>query len=427
MALLSAKSFFLLHNSNHPTLFSLPRSLPTSSFQYHANSITLPTVSSSILSQKCTSLSSSNRTSSMILFALPGDDDYIPPSNQRGDATPPINDGNWGSETKRTPNLNDDEWGDDPKSMNTDPQDGEYSSPSENVGAEEKAAAAEALYVDEWGDKADPDELSAQTTLSDVDPPSMSDDDEWGGTGTDQIPDTTPSTSVSSKLVELKQCLVDSFYGTEYGLRVSSQARAEIVELISQLEAQNPTPAPTEALTLLQGNWILVYTSFSELLPLIAAGTLPFVKLGKICQSINTGTFTVENSASYIAPFASFSVRALASFEVRSPKRIEVKFEEGIIPPPEITSTLDIPENIEIFGQKINLNSFQGSLYPFQEAARRISQVISGQSPIKIPIRRGGAQSWLLTTYLDEDLRISRGDGGGLFVLIKEGSSFLNL
>ena len=40
--------------------------------------------------------------------------------------------------------------------------------------------------------------------------------------------------------------LLDSFYGTERGLAVSSEARAEISELITQLEAKNPNPAPTE-------------------------------------------------------------------------------------------------------------------------------------------------------------------------------------
>ena len=56
----------------------------------------------------------------------------------------------------------------------------------------------------------------------------------------------------------LKKQLVDSFYGTDRGLRATSETRAEIVELITKLEAMNPTPAPTEALTLLNGKWILV-------------------------------------------------------------------------------------------------------------------------------------------------------------------------
>lgn len=49
--------------------------------------------------------------------------------------------------------------------------------------------------------------------------------------------------------------------------------------------------------------------------------------------------------------------------------------------------------------------------------------VFPGLPPLKFQLGSGGAQSWLLTTYLDEDIRISRGDGGGLFVLIKEGSN----
>ena len=56
---------------------------------------------------------------------------------------------------------------------------------------------------------------------------------------------------------DLKQQLIDSLYGTQRGLRASSDTRAEVVELITQLEAKNPTPAPTEALTLLNGKWIL--------------------------------------------------------------------------------------------------------------------------------------------------------------------------
>lgn len=60
-----------------------------------------------------------------------------------------------------------------------------------------------------------------------------------------------------TEIERLKKALVDSFYGTDRGLKATSETRAEIVELITQLEANNPTPAPTEALTLLNGKWIL--------------------------------------------------------------------------------------------------------------------------------------------------------------------------
>lgn len=55
----------------------------------------------------------------------------------------------------------------------------------------------------------------------------------------------------------LKRSLADSLYGTDRGLSASSETRAEIGDLITQLESKNPTPAPTEALFLLNGKWIL--------------------------------------------------------------------------------------------------------------------------------------------------------------------------
>nr|ABR17395.1 unknown [Picea sitchensis] len=434
MALLATgKPFQNLHKTNHPPLPSpLPKPTLISprplSFQRHASSTTFPTVSATTDLPK-SPIFSFNIVHSSSLVPSPynrGQRFQCPRVQIEDDIPPTLNDDEWG--TPRQPSIfSNGERGNDPNSGAENPQNGESNSPPGNVGGADSAGngLVSATSVDEWGEKTVPDDESAQTRLPDTDPPSLEDDER--GAASDLSPKERDGSAEDSGLSELKQCLVDCFYGTEYGLRASSQTRAEIGELISQLEAQNPTPVPTEAPSLLQGKWVLVYTSFSELLPLIAAGTLPFVKLGKIFQEIDIDKFTIENSASYSGPFATFSFRALASFEVRSPKRIEVKFEEGIIPPPEITSTLDIPEKVEIFGQKIDLTSFQGSLRPLQEAATNISRVISGQPPLKLPIRRDGAQSWLLITYLDKDLRISRGDGGGLFVLVKEGSSLLSL
>lgn len=44
----------------------------------------------------------------------------------------------------------------------------------------------------------------------------------------------------------VQAALLDSLYGTERGLSARSEVRAEINELISQLESRNPTPSPTE-------------------------------------------------------------------------------------------------------------------------------------------------------------------------------------
>lgn len=432
MALLAtAKTFQNVHLTNHPFSSSLPKPTLISplsfSFQRDASSTAFPTVSVTTDLPNSTIFSFNRVHSSSLLQSLynRGQRFQSPRAQVDDDSPSTLNDDEWGNPSKRPSTANNDERGNDPNSAAENPQNGESNSSPGNVGGANSAGngPVSATYVDEWGEKTDPDDESAQTRLPGADPPSL-EDDEWGA-ASDLPPKERDSSVEDNELAELKRCLVDCFFGTEYGLRASSQIRAEIGELISQLEARNPTPVPTEALSL-QGKWVLLYTSFSELLPLIAAGTLPFVKLEKICQEIDIDKFTIENSASYSGPFGTFSFRALASFEVRSPKRIEVKFEEGIIPPPEIKSTLDIPEKVDIFGQKIDLTSFQGSLQPLQEAATSISRVISGQPPLKLPIRRDGPQSWLLISYLDNDLRISRGDGGGLFVLVKEGSTLLS-
>ncbi|KAL3623190.1 prolyl aminopeptidase [Castilleja foliolosa] len=138
------------------------------------------------------------------------------------------------------------------------------------------------------------------------------------------------------------------------------QGLAEIVELITQLEANNPTPAPTEALPLLNGKWILA-----------------------------------------------------------------IKFDEGVIGTTQLTDSIVLPEDVEFLGQKIDLTPFRGLLDSVQDTASSVARTITSQPPLKFSISNRCAESWLLTTYLDDELRISRSDGGSIFVLIKEGSSLL--
>ncbi|XP_023521979.1 chromoplast-specific carotenoid-associated protein, chromoplastic-like [Cucurbita pepo subsp. pepo] len=229
-----------------------------------------------------------------------------------------------------------------------------------------------------------------------------------------------------SEIYKLKKALVDSFYGTDRGLRVNSETRAEILELIAQLEAKNPTPAPTEALSLLNGKWILAYTSFSGLFPLLSRSTFSLVKVEEISQTIDSEDFTVQNSVLFSGPLATTSISTNAKFEVRSPQRVQIMFEEGVIGTPQLTDSIVIPENVEFLGQKIELSAFSGIISSIQDTASNVVKTISSQPPIKFPISNAKAESWLLTTYLDEDVRISRGDGGSVFVLIKEGSALLS-
>ncbi|VFQ97310.1 unnamed protein product [Cuscuta campestris] len=276
-------------------------------------------------------------------------------------------------------------------------------------------------FVDEWGERSEP-EAQPTTKFPDSDPPMH--EDEWEGDelGGNETP--AQGCGEEDKLSDLKRCLVDTVYGTDFGFRASGETQAEALEIVSQLEAANPTPAPTESPELLDGNWILLFTSFSELFPLLAVGTIPSIKVEKISQLIDSTTLTIENSTTLSSPVAMFSFSATATFEVRTPSRIQVEFKEGSFKPPEIKSRINLPENVDVFGQKINLSPLQQSLGPLENAVACIALRVSGQPPLKVPIPGKRTSSWLLTTYLDKDMRISRGDGG-LFVLLREGSSLL--
>ncbi|XP_010276838.1 PREDICTED: probable plastid-lipid-associated protein 3, chloroplastic [Nelumbo nucifera] len=323
------------------------------------------------------------------------------------------------------PPRDEDEWGGGEASTDCNVNDGNSTDKaSGKVPGEEKVDGASAGITDEWGYKVEPKEETSYTKLSDADPPK--DEDEWGGgEASTKYTSGRSNPAVYDKLEDLKRCLVETVYGTDFGFQASGEVREEVLELVNQLEASNPTPAPVEATSLLDGNWVLLYTAFSELLPLLAVGRIPLLEIKRICQKIDTKSLTIENSTSLSSPFATFSFSASATFEVRSPSRIQVQFKEGAFQPPEIKSTFHLPENIDVFGQKIDLSPVQRSLNPLQDAVASVSRAISGQPPLKLPIPGERSQSWLITTYLDEDLRISRGDGG-LFILAKEGSPLLD-
>ncbi|KAF5729720.1 plastid lipid-associated protein 3 chloroplastic [Tripterygium wilfordii] len=315
---------------------------------------------------------------------------------------------------------------DDPYQTSNRNSDPNPSSPSPARVSDDEWGEKSVSIRDEWGEKTEPE--IETTRLSDSDPPRN--EDEWQEEYV-SAPNGTPASGKSviveeeDRLGDLKRGLADTVYGTDIGFRASPEVRGEVLELVNQLEALNPTPAPVDASDILDGNWVLLYTAFSELLPLLAVGVTPLLKVKSICQTIDTRNLSIVNSTTLSSPFATFSFSASATFEVRSPSRIQVEFKEGILQPPEIKSSVDLPGNLDIFGQTINLSPVQQSLGPLQEAVASISRAISGQPPLKVPIPGNRSRSWLLITYLDKDLRISRGDGG-LFVLAKEGSPLLD-
>eukprot|EP00877_Chromochloris_zofingiensis_P007407 jgi/Chrzof1/291/Cz01g10040.t1 len=231
-------------------------------------------------------------------------------------------------------------------------------------------------------------------------------------------------TADDMNVADIKAALLDSFFGTERGLSGRSEVRAEINELITQLEAKNPTPSPTETLAMLDGDWKLVYTSNSELLAILALSKLPFVTIGDITQHVDSGSNTVENKVQISVPLSRTAFSTRASFEVRSPKRLQVRFEKGVVQTPQLLSDIEVPNSLSVMGQNIDLSQVRGLLQPAAEGLSgiisQVGNLISQTPNLSFPISTDNAQTWLLTTYLDEDTRITRGDGGSVFILVKE-------
>lgn len=242
-------------------------------------------------------------------------------------------------------------------------------------------------------------------------------------------PCTPQATAVAAKfedekadVQELKAQLLDSLYGVERGLQASAEVRAEIGELIGKLEANNPTPAPNQDVPLLSGTWTLIYTCNSELAPLLALGKLPGITVGDIQQIIFSNS-QVENKVNLNGPFLKTSFSTTASIDISSPKRLEISFLEGRIATPQLLRDVEFPDSIYVLGQYVDLTNLKNALHPVNAAVKDAADQISDfarQSPdFKFQINGAKATSWLLTTFLDSDMRISRGDGGSIFVLVK--------
>jgi hypothetical protein len=194
---------------------------------------------------------------------------------------------------------------------------------------------------------------------------------------------------------ELIQALRQRLHPVDRGLSIAATELASIVTQIEAVEQGNPTPVPTAAVTLLDGNWRLLYTTSEELLGI---GRFPLLTLGPVYQCIRVAEGRVYNIAeldgpSYLGGLTNGLVSVAASFEVTSDRRLTVQFERAV------------------FGLR-GLLGYQG---PDQwiEALETDRRYLAADFRIK-PREQPG---WIELTYLDETLRINRGNNGSIFVL----------
>jgi hypothetical protein len=190
-----------------------------------------------------------------------------------------------------------------------------------------------------------------------------------------------------------KDDLLKAIAPVNRGLQITESQKSAIFSAVAYLEETNPTPKPTEAAALLTGDWQLLFTTSKDLL---GFDRLPLVKLGQIYQCVRAAEGKIYNVAELTTlPLLEGLVSVCASFTVVSDLRVKVNFERFVIGSQRLVGYQNVSDFIRLLesGKKL----------------RAIDSVIKNRE------QRG----WLETTYLDEEIRIGRGNEGSLFVLRK--------
>ena len=162
---------------------------------------------------------------------------------------------------------------------------------------------------------------------------------------------------------DAKRALLSAIEPLERGVKASDEEKAHVDALATALEALNPNPKSLAA-PCINGEWELVYTTSASIL-----GTKKPAFLrpsGKIYQTIDAESLRARNRETW--PF----YNAVAA---------------------ELTPTSDSAVNVQF----------------------KKFFVFGGLIKVTAPERARGA---LDITYVDDDVRVSRGDKGNLFVLI---------
>lgn len=191
-----------------------------------------------------------------------------------------------------------------------------------------------------------------------------------------------------------KETLFAAIAPVNRGLEITEVQKQAIFAAIAYMEESNPTPKPTEAAELLSGNWRLLFTTSRDLLGL---DRFPGIKLGQIYQCIRATEAKIYNVAEiYGLPLLEGVVSVCAGFTPVSERRVNVRFERSVVGLQRLVAYKNIDEFVQVLqsGKKLRAIDFA--------------------------IKQGDRQGWLETTYLDQDLRIGRGNEGSVFVLRKD-------
>ncbi|MEL6813228.1 MAG: PAP/fibrillin family protein [Cyanobacteria bacterium J06598_3] len=196
------------------------------------------------------------------------------------------------------------------------------------------------------------------------------------------------------------------------GISATDSDRQAITSMIARVEDLNPTPNPLTNAALLAGDWRLLYTTSTELLGI---DKVPLAQLGDIYQCVRPELNRIYNIAEVTSlPYCEALVSVVASFEPATTDSIQELSASTVSSLSQ--RRVDVRFNRAVFGLQ--------RLLGYQSPAQYIEAIETTEKfnllqGIDFPIDAGRQQGWLEITYLDEDLRIGRGNQGSVFVLTK--------
>lgn len=191
-----------------------------------------------------------------------------------------------------------------------------------------------------------------------------------------------------------KTDLLDAIAPTNRGLLITPEQKTDILSKVAQLEGRNPTPNPLAAAELLNGNWQLLYTTSDELLGI---DRFPLLALGSIYQCVRIEQQRIYNLAEIKSVIGGL-VSVTATFEAVSEQRVNVRFDRAIFGLQSTLGYQNPSQFIDTMEQTSQFNLLKG---------------------IDFTISSNRDPGWLEITYLDDTLRIGRGNQGSVFVLRK--------
>ena len=187
-------------------------------------------------------------------------------------------------------------------------------------------------------------------------------------------------------LADLKAALLLALADTERGLRAEKDRVKKIEQLARALEAKNPTRSPLKS-PLMNGRWALQYTTATSVL---GKGKPGFARpRGPIHQTVDIFTAQVKNEESFEPlPFLKFTNASVSSLDAQTDSRASVR-----------------PKAYTFAGFKVDAPPASVG-----RAARDLEMEASGS----------GSLAWMDTTFVDDELRISRSQSGDVFILVRD-------